>query len=203
MMEALCDMHTSAHGRRPAGNNNILKGYTMKNRMKRSMLVGATAATLGLAGLTGIGMASAATAATTGQTSLIEKLATKFNLNKDEVTAVFTADHQAREAQMAADQAKRLAQAVTDGKLTQAQADYITNAQKEIKALRGDTAPDQETDATRTSIRTKMDALRTWATSNNVDQQYIGMGGHGGHGGMGGPSGAAPADGSGTSSSSN
>ena len=173
----------------------------MNHNIKRTLVVGATVATLGIAGLAGAGMASADN--TAGGTSLIEKLATKFNLNQDEVKAVFEADRTERHAQMQADQAERLAQAVTDGKLTQAQADHITAAQKELESLRGTGGPGSMDEATRTAVKEKMDALRTWAEENNVDMAYVGRGGHGGPGGggPGGPGGERPASDAGTSSS--
>lgn len=172
----------------------------MNSRLKQSLLAGAAVATIGL-GVAGAGIASAANDTTGGQSSLIEKLASKFNLNKDEVAAVFTADRQEHQAQRQAEQTQRVAQAVTDGKLTQAQADHITAAQKEIQTLMGTTDPGQQTSEQRASIRTKMDALRTWATENNVSFEYLGPGGHGG---PGGPDGGMPPAGtpSGTSSTS-
>jgi hypothetical protein len=150
----------------------------MKKRIKHTLLVGATAASLGLTAVTGVGMASAASNSS-GQTSLIDQIASKFNLNRDQVATVFTADRAQHQAQMQADQAKRLAQAVIDGKLTQAQADYITGAQKEISSLMSNGDPSQQSDATRASIRQKIEALKTWATNNNIDQQYVGHGGPG------------------------
>ena len=163
----------------------------MKTTMKRSLIAGATIATLGLAAA-GVGVASAATSDTASGTSLIDKIATTFNLNRDEVAKVFTADRQAHMAEIEQAQANRLAQAVKDGKLTQAQADHITATQKEIRDLMGTTDPGTQDEATRTSIHNKMDALRTWATDNNIDLQYVGPGGHHGFGGPGGPDGAAP-----------
>lgn len=169
----------------------------MKTRIKQSLMVGATVATLGL-GFAGAGLANASST-TDGQTTLIEKLASKFNLNKDEVAAVFTADRQEHQGEMQAKQAERLAQAVTDGKLTQAQADYIANAQKEIHSLMSASDPQNQSDAQRDAVRTKIDALRDWATTNNVDMQYVGPGGHGGPGGPGG--GTPPTDAPASSSS--
>ena len=169
--------------------------------IKKSLLVGAAVATIGVGSLSAVGAVSADTntsasssnsASTTDKSSsLIDKIAAKFNLKTADVKAVFDEDRTARQAEMKANRAERLAQAVTDGKITQAQADYITKAQAEIEALRGTTSPEDETNATRTEIKTKMDALRDWAETNNVDMMYI-MGGHGGPGmsGMhGGPRG--------------
>lgn len=156
-------------------------------KMKQPLLVGATLAMVALAGVGGLGVASAATStSTSGGTSIVDKIATKFNLNKSEVQAIFDADHQEHQAQMKADQKERLAQAVTDGKITQAQSDYITKVLEEIDTLRGDTNPKDESDTVREQIKTKMDALRDWAKQNNVDMQYIGHMGHG-PGGPGGP----------------
>ncbi|HEY6736407.1 MAG TPA: hypothetical protein VI322_01695 [Candidatus Saccharimonadia bacterium] len=157
----------------------------MNKRLRHVLLAGAAVASIGL-GVVGAGIASADSSTGSG-TSLIDKLATKFNLNRADVAAVFTADRQEHEAQRQADQAARLAQAVKDGKLTQAQAHYITNAQKALKTLMDAASPDQQTDAQRQAIRAKMDALRTWAQQNNVDLlRYVGPGGHGGFGGAGG-----------------
>lgn len=167
--------------------------------IKRTILAGATMTFLGLGA---VGAANAATndTASTG-TSLIDKIATTFHVDRSQVAALFAADRQEHEAQMQADQAARLAQAVTDGKLTQAQADHITNAQKEIQSLRDKSEPGQETAAQRTEMKAKMDALRSWATTNNVDEQYIG-GGHGGPDG-GSPDGAALANKSSGSTTTN
>jgi predicted NBD/HSP70 family sugar kinase len=150
--------------------------------VKRSLLVGATLTTL-VAGAGGVGVVSAATSSSTTSsgTSLVDKIAAKFNLSKSDVQAVFDADHQEHAAQMEADQKSKLATAVSDGKLTQAQSDHITQVMSEIKTLRGTTSPQDESDTVRSQIKSKLDDLRTWATTNNVDTQYIMMG-HGGRG---------------------
>jgi hypothetical protein len=155
----------------------------MNTTIKRSLLAGAAVATIGL-GLAGAGIASANTAAG-GQGSLIDKLATKFNLDKNEVAAVFQEDRQARHAEMAAKQTERLAQAVKDGRLTQAQADHITAARKEIHELMAKAGPGQADEATHRAIKEKMEALRTWAEEQNIDFRYVGPGGGHGPGGHG------------------
>ena len=156
--------------------------------IKRSLLVGAAVATVSLGGLGAVSMASVSAATdANNQTSIVDKLATKFKLNKADVQAVFDEDRTARDADRAAEQKEKLATAVKDGKLTQAQADYITKAQAEITSLRGTAKPGSESDTAREQLKTKMDALRDWAKTNNVDMQYVMGGGPGGH--MGGPRG--------------
>ncbi len=148
---------------------------------KKSLLVGAAVATVTLGGLGSAGLVSAAVTATdnsdTSKTSVVDKIASKFNLNKAEVQAVFDEDRKSHAAKRSADQATRLAAAVKDGQITQGQADYITNALAEIDKLRTSSSADS---STHSQIKTKMDALRSWATDNKVDMQFIGHGGHGG-----------------------
>jgi hypothetical protein len=161
--------------------------------MKRSLLVGATLATVTLAGIGGVGVVSAATtdSATQG-TSIVDKLATKFNLNKNEVQAVFDAEHKERHAEMQAERKERLAEAVKADDITQEQADHITKALAEIEVLRGDTNPKDLSDDVRKQIKEKMDALRDWAEENDVDMKQIGHGGRGHGFGMGGGVKGAP-----------
>ncbi len=101
---------------------------------------------------------------------------------------------------MKANQQERLAQAVTDGKLTQGQADYIKATVAEIDALRGTGSPEDQDDTVRDQVKAKIDALRTWAEDNNIDMRYV-MGGHGGPGGPGGRMGGGPRDAADDSSS--
>jgi len=159
--------------------------------IKRSVVAGALTAAVAV-GAGGIGFALSAPDSASGNTSLVDKIATKFNLNKADVQAVFDQDRADRQAQREADFKDRLSQAVTDGKLTQAQADHITAVMAEIDKLRGTTPPDQLSDSVRQQIRSKLDDLRQWAKDNNIDMHLLGPGGHHfggpGHAGMGGPS---------------
>lgn len=155
------------------------------NSLKRNLIIGAGVASIGIAGITGVATASALTStdSTTG-TSLIDKLVSKFNLNKDEVQAVFDADRSEHHAAMQAERTAALKTALTDGKLTQAQYDYIVAAQAEIDTLM-DTAgaPDTQSDETRAAIKAKLDTLRDWMKEQNLTLENLGLGfGRGGHG---------------------
>lgn len=163
---------------------------------KKPLLIVAAATVATVGSLGAVGAVSAATdnsaAASSGtnpMSSLVEKIASKFNLNQDDVAAVFDEARSEREAEMKQERSDRISQAVTDGSLTQEQADYITAALAEIDSLRGDGNPEDENDTTREQIRTKMDTLRTWAEQQNLELRNIigGPGhGHGGPGGFGG-----------------
>ncbi len=153
-------------------------------RIKTAVMVGASVASIGIAG---VGVASAATTSTTNtdpSSSLVDEIASKFNLDKTKVQAVFDQDRADHKAQMQTKRAAALKQAVTDGKLTQAQADHMTAAWADIDKLMDGTSPDKQSDATRTAIKQKMDDLRTWEKAQNLDlRSIVELGGPGhGHG---------------------
>lgn len=155
--------------------------------VKRTMLVGTVVAATAIGGAGGLGIASAATAndSSTGDASLVDKIASKFHLNKADVQAVFDADRKDHRAAREADQQQRLAAAVKDGELTQAQADHITATMDEVRALRDGTTPHDLSADTKSQIRDKMDALHDWAEDNNIDLHYAMMGPGGQHHGHG------------------
>ncbi len=128
--------------------------------------------------------------------SFVTAIAQKFNLNTADVQAVvdstMQADHAAMEAKMQQASVARLAQAVTDGTLTQAQADLIEAKAAELKAtMEASRTADQA--LTLAERKAKMDAqqtaLKTWAATNNIPETYLHfVGGPGfmGHGPRGG-----------------
>lgn len=171
--------------------------------MKKHLAIAATAATIGLAGL-GAGVANAATSDSSTKTdpmsSLVDKIATKFNVNKTEVQQVFDtqkAEMQAeRETKVMAD----IAKLVTDGKITQAQADFINAKRAELRVAReSDTSTDDT--ATRAERKAAMDnkksELEAWASDNGIDStylRYVTAAGHGHGGQQGNKDDTPPAD---------
>jgi hypothetical protein len=141
--------------------------------MKKSALIGLsmTAVTLGVVGLSSIASAQTSTSGT----SLIDKIATKFNLKKADVQAVFDADRTEKEAERLAENSTRLQSLVDKGTITADQKTKIEAKQKELQTKR---------DAERTE-------LEKWATDNGIDAKYL-MGGGMGRGGKGGPMGDGP-----------
>jgi 23S rRNA pseudoU1915 N3-methylase RlmH len=130
-------------------------------KINKQLVVAGALAAVSLAGITGLGVASAET---NGSSSLIDKLATKFNLKKEDVQAVFDEEKSARQAERQEEFSERLQDKVDSGDITAEQKSLIENKIKELQTVR---------EAERTE-------LEKWATDNKIDVKYL-MGGH--HGG--------------------
>src|SRR5690349_12080215 len=105
--------------------------------LKKSLLTVAAVTVLG-AGIFGSGSVFAQTTTDTQNpmNSLVQKIASKFNLNQSDVQAVFDQAHQERESEMKANFASQLSQLVTDGKITEAQKQLISNKRAELDSQR-------------------------------------------------------------------
>lgn len=136
---------------------------------------------------------------------LVNAIAQKFNLNVSDVQAVFDeqkaqmdTERKTQKTEMEAKQQEefknRINQAVTDGKLTQEQADKIIVKKAEIDGQKTTTPNTSTTPKTKEEMDAKMkaqtDSLKQWASDNNIPEEYIrflgrGMGVGRGHGGQG------------------
>lgn len=149
---------------------------------KKSLMVAAAITTLSAVGAMGLQTVNAAAGTSTHpMSSLVQKIATKFNLNKDSVQQVV--DGQRREMEATRDQEikNQLAQAVKDGKLTQDKSDKITAKLAEMKANRS-TATGKTDAERRAAKQTARNDLNKWATDNGIPTEYLQLisGGHGG-----------------------
>lgn len=127
--------------------------------------------------LLGVGFAATASAhSSADDTGFAERIAAKFNLNKDEVQTFLKEEHTAREAEREAKHAERLAQLVTDGKLTQAQADALTAKHAEMKASR-EAEMEEMRNLSQEERRAKMEAKRTemdtWLKEQGIDPEVL------------------------------
>lgn len=165
-------------------------------KISKKMLVTLSAGTV--VGLSSLGLMAAASAATsTSGNSLVDKIATKFNLKKADVQAVFDQEHAERDAQRLADIQTKLATAVKDGKLTQAQSDALLAKIKEVQSIR-EANKDKFSSMSQTERKAAMDAEKAamdkWIADNKIPSEFarLVMGGGRGHGhggghGFGGP----------------
>ncbi|HCC22075.1 hypothetical protein A2480_03405 [Candidatus Uhrbacteria bacterium RIFOXYC2_FULL_47_19] len=125
-----------------------------------------------------------------GMNGLVEALAVKFNLNTADVQAVFDEQHAQIQTNREVNEAERLSQAVTDGKLTQEQADAVTAKREEIRSFMESLSTLDES-ARRDALKTKQDELKKWAEDNGISMPFFRGGlfggrmfggmGHGGH----------------------
>lgn len=152
----------------------------MSKTSKKRVLAGSAIIALGLV-FAGTSSARAANAngGTNPMSNLVQAIATKFNLNTSDVQAVFDEQRAQMEKEHEQMFADRLKQAVADGKLTQDQADKITAKKAELEALRTSLSGKTE-DEKRAAMKTQVDALKTWATENNIPAEFMMFGGFGG-----------------------
>lgn len=153
--------------------------------MNKKYLAYALAPALALATMGGIAYASSDTH-TTMANDLVTAIAQKFNLNTADVQKVFDDQRAKMESGMQQKFAGRLAEDVSSGKLTQAQADLITAKKAELEASRESqkTILEGKTkEEVRSYMQSQMDSLKQWAETYNIPMQYLvpkgPMAGHG------------------------
>jgi uncharacterized protein (DUF3084 family) len=108
--------------------------------------------------------------------SLVEKISTKFGLNKDAVEAVFVEEGLARQAARREHEDQRLSQLVAEGKLTQAHKQLLIAKRDELRTQRQkerDTFRNMTLKERRAIMEKRHQALETWAKANGIDPQYL------------------------------
>jgi 2C-methyl-D-erythritol 2,4-cyclodiphosphate synthase len=151
-------------------------------RLHKPLVISGALVTAGIAGLVTTQAVSAANDSS-GQ-SLVDRIASTFNLNKSDVQKVFDEEHKSREAERQQKLEERVKQAVDDGKISQDLADQLIAKHKEMQTYR-DSIKDKSADERRSLMKTKMDEMQKWLKDNNIDKSLFGpMGGRGfgGHG---------------------
>jgi hypothetical protein len=150
--------------------------------IKKSMLLAGAITTLGAASAIGLSTVSAASS-TNGEQTLVDKLASRFNLNKDEVQKVFDEEHATHQAEREAKLEERLSQAVKDGKLTEEQKTKIIAKLKEMKSemkIERGTLDDGAKEELHKKMEERHAELEKWAKENNIPMEYLRpTGGHG------------------------
>lgn len=146
--------------------------------------------TLAAGGFFLVGTASADN--TSQKTSIIERIASRFNLNKDDVQGVFNEQFKAHQEEMTQRFETRLSEAVSKGTITEEQKSLILAKHEELQkeretnleARRNMTPEERRADAEK-----HRDEMKAWAESNNIPSELVGIGmrdgAHGRGGGMG------------------
>lgn len=151
----------------------------MSKNSKKRILAGSAIIALGLVFA---GANATKAAGTPGKNNpmsgLVNAIATKFNLKPTDVQAVFDEQRVQMEKEHELVFADHLKQAITDGKLTQEQADKITAKKAELEAFRTSLVGKTQ-DEQRAAMKTQMDSLKKWATDNNIPAGYMIFGDHG------------------------
>lgn len=146
---------------------------------------------VGVTSLTGLGVASAQSVQSGEKAAgLVQKIAQKFNLSEDDVQAVFDQDQSERETEHQQVIEEKLTQAVTDGKITEAQKQAILTKLSQIKAdhqSERDSMKDLTRDERKALMESKRAELEAWAKENNIPTDYLRLFGGRGHGGPVGP----------------
>lgn len=126
--------------------------------------------------------------------SIVQKIADKFGLNKSDVQSVFDQDRADKKIAMEARSEAQLDQDVKDGKITEAQKQLIISKRKELEATRQNQMKNMQgksqdeikatMEAKKATMEAERKSLEDWAKQNGIDVKYL-MGGFGMHGGPG------------------
>ena len=110
--------------------------------------------------------------------NLATLLAQRFNLNVTDVQKFFDEQRAQMETERKKQFTDRINQGVTDGKLTQAQADKIIAKHAELEALR-ESLKDKTEAERQTAIKAQIEAVKKWAEENNIPSEFMIFGGPG------------------------
>jgi hypothetical protein len=156
-------------------------------KLSKKILIPMAAVAIVGAGAYGATQVSAASnsTGTNPQTSLIQKLADTFHVDKSKVQTVFDQNRKDNEASRETQYEARLSQAVTNGNLTSAQKDLIIAEHKKLVSENdANKASAESSSSTRADRKAAMSAKRTeittWAKANAIDAKWL-MGGGIGH----------------------
>ena len=158
---------------------------------KKTMLGLAVAAGLGLSSVLGLTAANAASGEPGN--SLIDRIAERFSLNRDEVQVVFDEFKEERQAEHQQKMEERLQQAVDEGKITEEQRTLILEKQAEMQAF-FESLKDKTPEERKEALEQKREELKAWAEENDIPMPLIGKFGPKGpgHHGPKGPRGDRP-----------
>ncbi len=138
-------------------------------KLKKALLVTGAASTVGLSSIIGVGVASAQSNTTTTNkpTGIVDEIAQKFNLNKQDVQAVFKQHHQEMEAYRQQKLQAALDKDVQGGKITSSQETQILDKLKQLQSYR-DSLKGKTPAERRQLMQQERSQLLQWAQDNNI-----------------------------------
>jgi hypothetical protein len=155
---------------------------------KVTMSLIAVAATAGLATMTATKVLAFGRGE--GNMQMHESIAERFNLNQDEVNQFFEEQHQAHQEERQSQMEALLNNAVSEGKITQAQKEAIQAKREENRANK-ENGQDLTREERQAQIQTHREEMHAWAEEQGIDMETLNLG-RGGtgegrrHGGFGG-----------------
>jgi len=132
--------------------------------MKKSLIIPVLSiGTLAIVGAVMFGSLKAT--ASSNHDTLVDRIASKFNVPKDQVQTVFDEEHTARQAERQTEQNAKLDQAVKDGVITVEQKDKLIAKRSEMKGEQ----------------QKNRDEMQKWLADNGIDHDKLAtyMGGKG------------------------
>jgi hypothetical protein len=108
--------------------------------------------------------------------SLVQEIASKFNLNQSDVQAVFTQHREEMQSKMESNYENYHANLVKSDKITEEQEQLILNEHKQLVSQMQSNMKDFKsmTPAERkTQMQAQMQSVQNWAKQNNISLQYL------------------------------
>lgn len=124
--------------------------------------------------MVGVLTASLVSAQDSAYPTIIERLSSRFNLNKDEVQQVFEEVRDEHKADMYARWADRLGDFVAEGKITEDQKQAILDKHEEVEAKMEEIRSQNLTeDERREKVRALHDELRSWSDEQGLNFPFM------------------------------
>lgn len=113
------------------------------------------------------------------RTSIIERIASRFNLNKNDVQSVFDEQRKAHQEEMTKQLETRLSEAVSKGTITEEQKSLILTKHEELQKEREadlEARHDMTPEERRADAQKHRDEMKAWAEANNIPSEFVGIG---------------------------
>lgn len=149
--------------------------------MNKKIMIPALLTALSFFGMIGMGKVNASQ--TPSYPPIIQKLAERFNLSVDDIQTVFDEERNERQQKMQDAYEEKLNQAITNGKITEAQKQRILEKRKEMEANRpkqernmeGKTEEERQKEMKerKTEMEQERKNLEAWAKENGIDVSFL------------------------------